>query len=242
MKASHPLPVRREHGFTLVELLVVIAIVAVLALTAFMFARKGLEKATSSRALSRLRQSGAILLADAQEKNGRMQYAISDAQVDSPLLPYNIVRNTLGIDVSTTQTPVGLCEIMHWDPVKLKPGAYQRNCFGVNFTNIPDEPEGQGVQWTDGTSGDVEVRTLISATVNRPEFYPLLLDSSTVKGEEIFSIREDEGGYVGLRNSGKAHGYFLDGSARELGVSELKSAGFAKAYDNSSTPPKMRTL
>lgn len=246
MKATHPLPVRREHGFTLVELLVVIAIVAVLALTAFMFARKGLDKATSSRALSRLRHSGTILLADAHEKNGRMQYAVSDAQADSPLLPYNIVRNTLGIEVSTAQSSVGLCEIMHWDPVKLKPGAYQRNCFGVNFTNIPYEPEGRGVQWTDGTitdaGGDVEVRTLISATVNRPEFYPILLDSSTDKGEEIFSIREDEGGYVGLRNSGKAHGYFLDGSARQLGVTELKSAGFAKAYDNSSTPPKMRTL
>ena len=240
-------PNRRGRGFTLVELLVVIAIVAVLALTAFMFARRGLEKASASQSLSRLRQSGSILLADAQDKNGKLQYAIDSQQPDSPYLPYNIVRNALGLEVSTGQAATGLCDIMHWDPAKLKPADYHMNCYGVNFTTIPDEPEGSGVEWlsetiatTDGQTA--EVRTLISAKVSRPDAYPLLMDSSNSKGEEVFRISEDQGGFVGLRNSGKAHAYFLDGSARELDAPQLKKAGFSKVYDNHTTPPTMRAL
>lgn len=247
MKVPLLLQNRRERGFTLVELLVVIAIVAVLALTAFMFARRGLDKASASKSLSRLRQSGAILLADAQDKNGRMQYAVDAAQADSPFLPYNIVRNAMGLEVSAARTAAGLCDIMHWDPAKLKPKDYPMNCYGVNFTTIPDEPEGHGVEWLDETitTADgltVDVRTLIGAKVGRPEIYPLLLDSSNAKGEEVFCIREDEGGFVGLRNSGLAHGYFLDGSARQLDGPELRKAGFSRVYDNSTSPPKLRSL
>lgn len=223
-----------------------IAIVVVLASVVFMFARQGLAKAAASKSLARLRQSGSILLADAQEKNGKMQYAVDAEPVDSEFLPYNIVRKSLGIEISSQQTALGLCDIMHWDAAKLKPAIYPRNCFGVNFTDIPDVPAGFGVTWTDETvgtaSGDVAVRTLISTTVNRPGFYPILLDSSNAQGEEIFRIREADGGYVGLRNSGKAHGFFLDGSARALDKGELKAAGFTRACDNSTTPPKMLRL
>lgn len=236
----------RKPGFTLVELLVVIAIVAVLVATSFMFARKAMDKAASSRSLSRMRQSGMILLSDAQDKNGRMQYAADALQADSPLLPYNIVRNALGMEVSAGQSPTGLCDIMHWDPVKLKPTNYHMNCYGVNFTTIAGVGDRRGVEWLDETiitdDSELAVRTLIAATVDRPETYPILLDSSNARGEEVFSVIESEGRYVALRNSGKAHGYFLDGSAREMGVIELKKAGFSKAYDNSTTPPKSRTL
>jgi prepilin-type N-terminal cleavage/methylation domain-containing protein len=246
MKVPHLILFRRHSGFTLVELLVVIAIVAVLALTAFTFARRGLDRAAASKSLSRLRQSGTILLAEAQEKNGRMQYAVDDAVVDSPLLPYNIVRASLGIGFSAQRSAVQLCDIMHWDAVKLKPADFHRNCFGVNFTNIPDDPEGRGVQWIDEMlateNGTYEVRTLINAAVNRPDAYALLLDSSNTRGEEVFRIREDEGGFVGLRNSGMAHGFFLDGSARQLDSTGLKNIGFTRACDNSTSPPRMRNL
>lgn len=246
MKVPHPIPFQRRCGFTLVELLVVMAIVAVLAVSAFVFARQGLDKAASSKSLSRLRQSGTILLVEAIERNGKMQYAVNDAAVDSPLLPYNIVRTTLGIEYSQQQSAIHLCDIMHWDAVKLKPTDFPRNCFGVNFTNIPDEGDGRAVQWIEETltddNGSHELRTLITASVNRPETYALLLDSSNTQGEEVFQIREDEGGFVGLRNSGKAHGFFLDGSARQLDVSELKNQGFTRVCDNRTNPPRMRNL
>ena len=246
MKVPYSFQHRRQRGFTLVELLVVIAIVAVLALTAFMFARRGLEKATASKALSRLRQSGTILLADAQDKNGKLQYAVSAQQPESPWLPYNIVRNALDLKVAADQRASELCEIMHWDPTKLKPTTYQMNCYGVNFTTINSEFEDQRVEWTDESittdTSMEDVRTLIIARIGRPESYPFLMDSSNARGEETFAIRQDLGNYVGLRNSGKAHGYFLDGSVRQLGPVELKQAGFTRVYDNSTTPPKSRTL
>jgi hypothetical protein len=34
----------------------------------------------------------------------------------------------------------------------------------------------------------------------------------------------------------------LDGSVRTMGIAELKAAGFTKAYDNSTTPPKSLSL
>lgn len=238
----------RDRGFTLVELLVVIVILAVLFSVVFMFARKGIAKASASKSLSRLRESGAILLADVQEKNGKLQFAADAGQADSPYLPYNIVRANLGLEIpeSGPQTAAQMCEIMHWDPAKLKPAVYPQNCYGVNFTNIPNDPEGFGVTWADETlvtdKGEVQVRNLVLAGITRPEFYPFLMDSSDAQGNEVFRIRESEAGYVGLRNNGKAHAYFLDGSARELGPVELKAAGFTRACDNSITPPTLRSL
>lgn len=130
---------------------------------------------------------------------------------------------------------------MHWDSSKLKPLVYRKNCFGVNFTtDIPEE-----VTWLEEImpeSGNYKVKTLVLAAVARPDNYPLLIDLSDSKGDEILQILESVGGSVGLCNSGKAHGYFLDGSARELNPVDLKAAGFSKIYDNSTRLPKVRTL
>lgn len=238
-----PIIQRRKRGFTLVELLVVIAIVMVLATIAFLFARQGLAKATASKALERLRQSGSILLANAQEKNGKFEFSVSDQPPTSDYLPYNIVRKDLGIDYSSgIQKENQLCEIMHWDQKKLKPTVYVRNCFGVNFTEISGGPEGTDVTWKDDKvttdAGDIRVRSLMQSTLGRPERYPLLLESSDSKGNEIFYVREEEGGRVGLRDMGKSLGFFMDGSARPLDKKELKNCGFNSAYDNSTNPPK----
>lgn len=252
------------------ELSVTCLLVLVVAALVFMFTRTGMSKASSSNSLSRLRESGFLLLADAQEKNGRFQYALDDTPRDSPFLPYNIIRKALGVQTPGTgvQNKSHFCEIMHWDSGKLKPSVYHRNCFGVNFTDKP------GVNWTNEivSIGDqvFEVHTLIAATVNSLNPFALLVDSSDFRGNEIFRIHEGENGgssgpangikphaqfprrpelptrvaagYVGLRNSGKAHAFFLDGSARALSPPDLKNEGFTKAYDNSTTPPVLKSL
>jgi prepilin-type N-terminal cleavage/methylation domain-containing protein len=233
----------RRPGFTLVELLVVIGIVLVLATIAFIFARQGLGKATAAKALERLRQSGSVLIGNAQEKGGRFEFAVSDEPPTSDFLPYNIVRRSLEIDYSSPrQTENQLCEIMHWDVKKLKPVKYVRNCFGVNFTEITGGAEGTDVKWKDDSissdSGYIPVRTLMQSSLGRPERYPLLMESSDAKGDEIFYIRESEGARVGLRDMGKTQAFFMDGSARPLDKRELKNCGFTNVYDNSTRPPK----
>lgn len=234
---------RRRPGFTLVELLVVIAIVMVLATLAFIFAKQGLAKATASKAMERMRQSGSILLANAQEKNGKFEFATDAEPANSEFLPYNIVRKELGIDFSDGENKENqLCDIMHWDHKKLKPTNFVRNCFGVNFTEIKGGAEGTEVIWKDDKvttdAGDIQVRSLMQSTVGRPERYPILLESSDAKGNEIFSIREGEAGRVGMRDLGKSLGFFMDGSARPLDKKDLKNCGFSNAYDNTKTPPK----
>jgi prepilin-type N-terminal cleavage/methylation domain-containing protein len=257
-------------GFTLVELLVVIVLMVALCTLVFMFTRTGMARASSSSAMSRLRESGILLLADAQEKNGVFQYSLDDTPRDSPYLPYNIIRKALGVEMPGTglQTENQLCRIMHWDADKLKPAVYHRNCFGVNFTDKP------GVDWSDEIitvdDNEYEVHTLIASTVSRSISYPILLDSSDSRGNEVFRIHDGEddpsagpsnsirpharfprqprfpsrvaAGYVGLRNSGKAHAFFLDGSVRGLDTLDLKAEGFTKAYDNSTSPPVLRSL
>lgn len=238
-----PIIHRRRPGFTLVELLVVIGIVLVLATIAFLFARQGLGKATAAKALGRLRQSGAVLLGNAQERGGKFEFAVSDEPPTSDYLPYNIVRKSLEIDYSSgRQTENQICDIMHWDAKKLKPAKYVRNCFGVNFTDITGGAEGTDVKWNDDSistdTGDIPVRTLMQSALGRPERYPLLMESSDAKGEEIFYVREAEGARVGLRDMGRTQAFFMDGSARSLDKKDLKNCGFTNVYDNSTKPPK----
>jgi hypothetical protein len=101
-----------------------------------------------------------------------------------------------------------------------------------------------GVKWQvennrpDSSNG----RVLSIPTVQRPEAYPILLDSSTAAGKEIFRVGIVGTELPGLRNQGKAHAFFLDGSARALGRGDLKQAGFSTAYDNSTSPPKLINL
>lgn len=242
MKLSSYILPRRTRGFTLVELLVVIAISGVLAVLAFYFARSGLNKAAASKSLSNIRQSGTVLLAHSQDMNGKLQYYGGGGSAGFDVRAYNIVRTALGLHISGgTGNKGDLCDIMHWSPTKLKPVNYHWNCFAVNFTNVPDF----NVTWmNENLTSPVaySVRTLIPSAVTRPEAYPLLITSSTATGDEIFRILESNGDLVGLRSSGKAIACFLDGSARQLDPTDLKSAGFTRAYDNSKTPPRLRTL
>ena len=239
-----------HRGFTLVELLVVIAIIAVLAVITTAAAQYALAKAAGARGLERMHQSGTVLLSNAQENNGKMQYSKEDHEDTDdlpPLMPYNIVRKESGLKYAGAQTGTDICPSMHWDYNKLKPVSYQMNCFGVNFTLV-DDPAKPGTyiaNWTDATVPDaggtpVPVKQLVLSTVTRPDLYPILLDSSDGTGNECFQIGGDSsaGGLVGLRNSGKANGLFLDGSSRMLDKADLRKAGFTSAFDNSNYSSK----
>jgi hypothetical protein len=78
--------------------------------------------------------------------------------------------------------------------------------------------------------------------VDRLSAYPLLVDSSTATGSEIFRVGIVQTELPALRNAGKCHAFFLDGSARPLSENELKAAGFRAAYDTSKSPPKLINL
>lgn len=243
MKTSSLRPINgSRRGFTLVELLVTISIVAVLATLVFLFARRGMDGASASRSLSGIRQSGAILLADAQDKNGRFQFRADDGSAADERLPYNIVRSAIGLDLTGGAGDAGdLCEIMHWDPSRLKPSNLTQNCYGLNFTDVPDS----GVVWQPGeseSSGDATLLSLIAATVTQPGRHPLLVTSSTSTGAESSRVMDSSSSLVGLRARGRALAFMLDGSSRELDRSALKDAGFTRAYDNRTQPPTPVTL
>lgn len=242
MKTPPRIRHRSSRGFTLVELLVTIAIVAVLATLVFLFARRGLDGAAASRSLSGMRQSGAILLADAQDKNGRFRFRVDAASPAEELLPYNIVRAAIGLKLTGGAGDAGdLCEIMHWDPARLQPGRQTEHCFGLNLTDVPDS----GVVWHNDASGsppDADVRTLVAAAVTAPGRHPLLVTSSDAAGEECFRVLESGGELVGLRANGRAQAFMLDGSTRELDRAALKDAGFTRAHDNRTQPPRPMTL
>ncbi|QTN34292.1 DUF1559 domain-containing protein [Akkermansiaceae bacterium] len=61
---------RRNPGFTLVELLIVISIVLILALIAFMFTRRAMDRAHTVSCSNNLRQIGVGLTGYQQENNG----------------------------------------------------------------------------------------------------------------------------------------------------------------------------
>ena len=238
MKIRYFPPRGGSRGFTLTELLVTIVIVAVLATIAFLFARKGLESAANSRSLSHMRQSGALLLVDAQEKNGRFQYFAGGGSAGWDIRHYNIVRKALGLRTNGGEGNRGdLCEIMHWNPAKLPPNNYHWNCFAVNFTNVPDF----GAVWqqeTIPTPVSHNARTLVLSAVISPNRYPLLATASTAAGDEIFRVMESNGDFVALRANGRAQVFMMDGSAREMDRNELKAARFTRGYDTSTRPPK----
>lgn len=67
----HPLKPPARHGFTLTEVLVVIAIIAVVALMAFHFASRALERAKFAVDLGQMRQIGSAIIARSVENNDR---------------------------------------------------------------------------------------------------------------------------------------------------------------------------
>lgn len=231
----------RQPAFTLVELLVVIAIVAVLAVIGFYVSRSTTNKATAVKSLSNLRQSGSVLLADAQEKNNRLNLFSGGSTGGFDERAYNIVRSNLGMPQEKWNNQIqNRVDVMHWNPKKIPPANFHWECFAVNFTNAPKF----GVSWMakDGRPDGSNGRTLYLISVQRPESYPILLESSTAAGKEIFRVGISASELPGLRSSGRSQAFFLDGSARGMLPADLKKAGFTRTYDNSTTPPKLLTL
>jgi prepilin-type N-terminal cleavage/methylation domain-containing protein len=234
-------PVR--HGFTLVEMLVAIVMIAALAAVVISVTQRVRENAKASIRLSNIRQAGNVLLGIAADRNGRCSY-FSGGNGNFEYRHYLMVRSELG------WTGNGPVEIMHWDSKKRPPAAGNThwNCRAINFKNV-SYPDGTSTRWInesvkDATGTGGTVKSLSLAAVARPSFYPLLIDSSRSGGGEIFRIDEGGGDCVGLREAGgtKASAFFFDGSARFMGKTELKNAGFTKAFDNSKTPPVPITL
>lgn len=228
----------KRNGFTLTELLVVITIIIVLAGVVTAVTRNIKERAGAAKRISDVRQAGSILLAKASETNGRSQY-FSGGSGSFEFRPYYIVKTRLGLDIfEKVET-----EIMSWDPRKLPPKLSHWNCRAINFKNVPDFNavwRTESIKDSQGRSANVA--SLNIGSVTRPGAYPLLIDSSTSSGDETFRIN-DHSDCVGLREAGKkANAYMLDGSVRSMGIAELKAAGFTKAYDNSTIPPKALSL
>lgn len=237
-----------RRGFTLVELLVVISIIAVLAAIVLASTRKIQQSAQASNRLANLRQAGSLLLGVAGDNNGRCSF-YAGGNSGWEYRTYLILLKEVGLpnhkDYNTD--PTLRVEIMHWDMKKLPPKLPHWNCRATNFQNVT-YPDGTTTRWTqeavkniDGTTANV--KSLSLASVARPNLYPLLIDSSSADGREIFRIEEGRGDCVGLREAGgKASAFLFDGSARHMDKAELKKAGFTKAFDNSVTPPKSVTL
>lgn len=228
-------------GFTLVELLVVIGIVVVLAGLALTMVTRSMARARSANAMSNLRQCGMILLSDAAEKGDRLNFFSGGASGGFDLRAYNIVRNYLGKPQGEwNNQPQNRIDIMHWDPKRVPPSNFHWNCYAVNFTPKLD----WGVDWKvdngrpDGSNG----RMLQLSNVTRPESYPILMDSSMSDGKEIFRVGVVANEMPGLRNQGRAHAFLLDGSAASLDRKGLRDAGFTRAYDNSTDPPRSVNL
>ena len=237
-----------RRGFTLVELLVVIVIIAVLAGIVLSITRKVQQSAQASTRLSNMRQAGSMLIGVAGDNNGRCSF-FAGGNSGWEYRPYLILLKELGLPSHKNyeKDPTLRVEILHWDMKKLPPLLPHWDCRAINFQNVT-YPDGTATKWTqesvkniDGTTANV--KSLSLASVARPNFYPLLIDSSTAIGREIFRINEGGGDCVGLREAGgKASAFLFDGSARHMDRADLKKAGFTKAYDNSTTPPKSLTL
>jgi prepilin-type N-terminal cleavage/methylation domain-containing protein len=241
MKSKSPCSPSRSTGFTLVELLVVMMIVVILAVISTGFIKRGISRAQSVTAMSNMRQCGMILTNKTLEKSNRLSLFSGGASGGFDERAYNIIREYLGFPQgSWNNQQQNRADIMHWNPKKVPPSNFHWDCYAVNFTDVPRF----GVKWKvensrpDGSNG----RVLSIPTVERPEAYPILIDSSTAAGKEIFRVGIVSTELPGLRNQGKAHAYFLDGSARPLDRNDLRNAGFSTAYDNSKSPPGLINL
>lgn len=232
---------RDRAGFTLVELLVVIAIIAVLAAITFAVSTKLRARAESVKAFSSIRQSGMILLSDAQEKNNRLEFFSGGSSGGFDIRAYNIIRSHMKYEPGRwNNQPANLLEIMHWNHKRLPPVNFHWNCYAVNFTDVSRFD----IRWRvdNGRPDSSNARVLALSTVDRPSAYPILVDSSTANGSEIFRVGIVQTELPALRNAGKCHAFFLDGSARPLDQASLKAAGFRTAYDTSKSLPKLINL
>ena len=233
-----------HRGFTLVEMLIVVVIIAILAVVVSAISLRIRESANSATRLSSIRQSGIVLMTIAADNNGRHIY-FAGGNGNFGRRPYIMVRDYLG----NYRSNDGIAEIMHWD-LKKRPTTNNPhwNCRAVNFMNIT-YPDGTSTTWVDGNTTDPfgrvgVTKSLASASVARPNSYPLLIDSSLAGGAEIFRINEGGGDYVGLREAEgtKANAFMFDGSARQMDRSDLRQAGFTRAVDTSVSPPEVIDL
>lgn len=229
----------RRQGFTLVELLVFIAIGVALAAMGTAISARIRDRAAAAKRLEDLRQAGGLLLGISSERNGRCSFFAGGTGCFE-YRPYIMIQRKLG----RADGDKSYVDFMHWDVNKLSPGSVPHwNCRAVNFQNVT-YPDGTSTKWTqesitDGTGASGNVKSLSLSSVAHPESYPLLIDSSTSSGSEIFRINETSGEYVGLREAGgtAAAAFLFDGSARWMDRAALKKAGFTKAYDNSQPRP-----
>lgn len=231
MKATYPTPChhnRTTRGFTLIELLVVIVVLAVLGGLTFTVAKRGMAAADASTCLNNLRQSGSALLQHSQESHGRLSFA-SDSSGAPEQLPYGAIASIIPPqDLDGTYPKI---EVMHC-PCAPSPETTHQNSYGVNF----NDSEIAGVSWKDDSGSEgTPLLTLRLSTVDDSTRYPILMDSSIASGDEQFRIYGNS--HPGMRHEGKANAFFLDGSARPLGIPELGKLGFARAYDCAQLPP-----
>lgn len=70
MNQSHPIPARRDRGFTLTEVLIVIVITVVLAAVALTVTRRAMSSARSAKCIGNLRDIAAAALSYSAENNG----------------------------------------------------------------------------------------------------------------------------------------------------------------------------
>jgi prepilin-type N-terminal cleavage/methylation domain-containing protein len=244
----HPKICSARRGFTLVEVLVVIVIIAVLASITLSVTRKLQQSANASNRLANVRQAGSLLLAMAGENNGRCSF-YAGGNSGWEYRPYLLLLKEMSLtsEKNYNVNEANRIGIMHWDLKKLPPTLPHWNCRGINFQSVT-YPDGTTTKWTqesikniDGTTANV--KSLSLASVANPNLYPLLIDSSSADGREVFRIEEKLGDCVGLREAGgKASAFLFDGSARHMDKADLKKAGFTKAYDNSTRPPKSLAL
>ncbi|MCB1131865.1 MAG: prepilin-type N-terminal cleavage/methylation domain-containing protein [Verrucomicrobiae bacterium] len=232
---------RARSGFTLVEILVVIIIISVLAVLLFTLIRRAKNSANSVSCLNRLKQAGALLISSASENNGRLEL-FRGGNGNFAFRPYFVVLEEL--DVPPTLSDAAKTEVMRGlfsCPGAAGTGFSHWNCYGINFTSSARADvtwQSETLKDGGGRSGNISVLRLSNA--GNPADYPLVADSCTGNGAQIFRILGSD--RIGLRHQGKANAAFLDGSARSLDRSELGKLGFAQAYDISSTPPELIDL
>ncbi len=232
---------RPLSGFTLPEILVVITIILVLAASLLMTMRNLKASAQSAKCLSRLRQSGTLLLASASDNGGRLR-VFSGGNGNFDFRTYTIIGEALGMSQTATDVRhAAIGEMMQCPSAPGPPYNPHWRCYGVNFT----ESTLAGASWSAESIKDIagergNVSTLHLSKVAAPGLYVLLADSCQADGQQSFRITGDQ--RIGLRHSGKANAFMLDGSARSLTNRDLGKLGFTDAFDTRTNPPKVVRL
>lgn len=224
----------RFRGFTLTELLVAIGIVAILAAALFPLTRRVRATLQATEALHRIRQCGGIVIQRASDNHNLLLIHASGTSSNMrDLRLYGMVEEVLrGGDVGEfVYTP-----------------AYESQASGtwpVWGVNLDDNPE-FGVDWErvwlerGGEQRYVEALRLARCTAGGR--YPLLADSSNGSGVPRARFANNNEHKFAMRYQGKGPIFFLDGSTRLVGQSEMAKYGITHAYLFESGPVENPTL